>query len=96
MRKEINELKREQNKTNQLSDEDLHFLDPDYAVDYNINSNIGYTPGVPNMYTNYHPGRIQNPNPLNAYPGLYPGIYPGFYGPLGIPPHQGISVIIYK
>lgn len=85
MRKEINELKKEQSKNNQLSDEDLHFLDPDYAVDYNINANLGYNPSIPNIYTNYQPGRIQNPTPLTAYPGIYPGLYPGFYGPLAIP-----------
>lgn len=85
MTKEIRELKKEQNKNNQLSDEDLHFFDPDYGVDYNINANLGYNPGIPNLYTNYQPGRIQNPTPLAAYPGLYPGLYPGFYGPLALP-----------
>lgn len=80
-------MKKEQTK-NQLSDEDLHFLDPDYAVDYNINSNMGYAANIPNIYPNYPPGRIQNPNQLTAYPGLYPGLYPSFYGPLALP-HSG-------
>lgn len=94
MQKELNELKKEHNKSNQLGDEDLHFLDSDYAVDYNINSNIGYSPSISNMYPTYQPGRIQNPNPLTAYHGLYPSLYPGFYGALTIP-QTGKSLLIF-
>lgn len=85
LKKDLKELKKEHNKNNQLSDEDLHFLDSDYGVDYNIHSNLGYNPSLHSMYPNYAAGRIQNPNPLAAYPGLYPGLYPGFYAPLTMP-----------
>lgn len=95
MTKEIRELKKEQNKSNQLNDEDLHFFDTDYGVDYNINANLAYNPpGIPNLYGNYQPGRIPNPTPLPAYPGLYPGLYPGFYGPLALP-QQGDYFMFY-
>ncbi|XP_023311768.1 E3 SUMO-protein ligase RanBP2, partial [Anoplophora glabripennis] len=91
MKKEINELKTH-TKNNQLSDEDLYVLDPDYGVDYNINSNIGaYNTNLPSVYPNYQPGRIGNASNLAAAyapPGLYPGLYPGLtyaYGGLGLP-----------
>ncbi|KAJ8969538.1 hypothetical protein NQ317_008618 [Molorchus minor] len=90
MKKEINELKKDQSKNNQLSDEDLYVLDPDYGVDYNINSNIGnYNPNIPSLYPNYQPGRVGATNALPyGPPGLYPGLYPGLayaYGGLGLP-----------
>lgn len=90
MKKEVHELKKDQNKTTQLSDEDLYVLDPDYNVDYNINSNIGgsYGTSMQNVYSNYQTGRIPNANMTTyGHPGLYPGLYPGlaYYGGLGLP-----------
>lgn len=99
MKKEINDLKNH-TKNNQLSDEDLYVLDPDYGVDYNINSNIGaYNTNLPSVYPSYQPSRIGNTNLAATYPppGLYPGLYPGLtyaYGGLGIP-QPGIYNYIY-
>ncbi|KAJ8924619.1 hypothetical protein NQ315_000769 [Exocentrus adspersus] len=93
MKKEISDMKNHA-KNNQLSDEDLYVLDPDYGVDYNINSNVGaYSANLPNVvYPNYQAGRMANPSSLAAAaayaPGLYPGLYPGLtyaYGGLGLP-----------
>lgn len=91
MKREISELKKDSSKNNQLSDEDLYVLDPEY--DYNINSNMAAAYN-PNMYQNYQ-GRMSNPNSLSYGPaaGLYPGLYPAAmayaYGGLPLPQTGG-------
>nr|XP_023030195.1 E3 SUMO-protein ligase RanBP2 [Leptinotarsa decemlineata] len=91
MKKEITELKKDNTKNNQLNDEDLFALDPEYGVDFNLGSNVGaFGSSVPNVYPNYPGARLPNPNPLAAYAptALYPSLYPGLayaYGGLGLP-----------
>ncbi|XP_056644005.1 E3 SUMO-protein ligase RanBP2-like [Diorhabda sublineata] len=89
MKKDLAEMKKPDTK-NQLSDEDLYVLDPDYGVDYNIPSNMGsFPPMVPGSFPNYQTNKIPNPHHVAAYPPamLFPGLYPGLpytYGGLNL------------
>uniref|UniRef100_A0A6P7F5L8 E3 SUMO-protein ligase RanBP2 n=1 Tax=Diabrotica virgifera virgifera TaxID=50390 RepID=A0A6P7F5L8_DIAVI len=92
MKKELIDFKKSDTK-NQLSDEDLYILDPDYGVDYNIGSTASTFPtAVPGTYPNFPAGRIPNPSHVAAAygpPVLYPGLYPGLpygYGGLNLQP----------
>ncbi|CAG9857681.1 unnamed protein product [Phyllotreta striolata] len=75
IRKDLNEVKKNDSRNNQLSDEDLYVLDPDYGVDYNLSGNMAGT----SMYGNFPTPRMPNPNHLAAYGQslMYPGLYPG-------------------
>ena len=62
MRKELNDIRKDQNKTSQLSEEDLYVLDPDYnaAIDYNLSgagSNLNSVIGG-NMFSHFQAPRL--------------------------------------